>query len=152
MGKIRIVFVALLLFSCNKNNTHGWVQTFGNKNTNNSFYIFIPLENSCGSCQKSLGECLSKNHVSLKKNNLQFVLLGKDDFTLQDYKQQYLSSFPFIFEDKELHFLNSNYLEGEYPYFKIKLLELKDGVLVQNISLEPGSSELIFNQLESFFK
>ncbi len=151
MGGKLIILAILILCSCNGKDKPDWIQVLGETNENASVHILIPLENSCGTCQIYLGEWLSENQFHYETTNLQIILIGKDSFILNDYKEQYLSLFPSILEDQELRFLNSNYLEGEYPYFKIKLIELKDGELVGSLSLEPGHRALIYDQLEAFF-
>tara|TARA_R110002020_G_scaffold148036_3_gene323863 strand:- start:244 stop:546 length:303 start_codon:yes stop_codon:yes gene_type:complete len=99
-----------------------------------------------------LGEWLLENHSRIDIDNLNIILIGKKDYLLEDYRTRYLSFSSSILEDKELSFLNLDFLKGDFPYFYIELLELKEGELIQSISIKPGNKSLMSNQLDSFFR
>lgn len=151
MGRKLIAIILLILPSCNGQVTPIRMKTLIETNINTSIYILIPLENSCGSCQIYLGEWLLENQLTIDPTDIQLILIGKDKLILQSYADEYLPTFINIMYDTELIFLASSYLEGEYPYFKIKLIELKENELIQEFSLEPGNQMQISNQLSKFF-
>jgi hypothetical protein len=151
MGRKLITIIILILSSCSGQITPIWIKNLIETNGNSSIYILIPLENSCGSCQIYLGEWLLENQLNIDQTDIQLILLGKDKFTLQSYVDEYLPTFTNIMYDTELIFLTTSYLEGEYPYFKIKLFEIKENELIQSFSLEPGNQMQISNQLSKFF-
>jgi hypothetical protein len=147
----KLILIALLLFvSCTGRTTLDWGEILKVENNKSIVFILIPLENSCNSCQIYLGDWLLKNPKEIDRKNVHLILVGKDKFILDSYADQFSASKIQIDYDLELKFINSKYLEGEYPYYKIKLIEFREGKLVQEFSLQPGNQKQIMAQAQKF--
>jgi hypothetical protein len=150
----RVGFFSLLFFlllACNKKGKEQVLNDLVEKFPQANQILFIPLQNSCNSCQQSVGDWL-ESKATLLADDVLVVLSVEDDFLSAEYRDEYLNDYSLIHIDAERKYVKENILDGSFPLFSITLWKKNGETWERRGSITPGPRTLIIEQLEMLFE
>ncbi|TDK43643.1 hypothetical protein [Algoriphagus formosus] len=150
----RVGFCSLLFFlllACNKKGKDQDLEVLAEKFPQANQILFIPLQNSCNSCQQSVGDWL-ESKATLLADDVLVVLSVEDKFLSAEYRDEYLNDFTLIHFDPDRKYVRENILDGSFPLFSITLWKKNGETWERSGSITPGPRTLIIEQLEMLFE
>lgn len=152
MGRVRLYYLYfILLLACAENIKEHDLDDLSKKFPQANQILFIPLQNSCNSCQQSVGDWL-ESKAALLADDVVIVLSVEDDFLSAEYRDEYLNDYSLIHIDSKRSYVKENILDGNFPLFSITLWKTEGQTWVRSGSITPGPSAQIIEQLEILFE
>lgn len=152
MGRVRLYHLYfILLLACAENVKKHDLDDLSKEFPQANQILFIPLQNSCNSCQQSVGDWL-ESKATLLADDVVIVLSVEDDFLSAEYRDEYLNDYSLIHIDSKKSYVKENILDGNFPLFSITLWKNEGQTWVRSGSITPGPSVQIIEQLEALFE